>query len=77
MAHSNFCCFSFYRTYRRWADFVYEDIYISIYKTDGYDSAAKLRSRITDHTHGVDSALRSSVQPSRSVGREFLAFLTT
>ena len=26
---------------------VYEDIYICVYKTDGYENAAKLRSRIT------------------------------
>lgn len=33
---------------RRWAQQVYEDIYIAIYKTDGYDSAMALRSRITE-----------------------------
>lgn len=33
--------------YRRWAENVFEDIYIFIYKTDGYESAMKLRSRIT------------------------------
>jgi hypothetical protein len=31
---------------RRWAQNVFEDIYISIYKTDGFESAFKLRSRI-------------------------------
>jgi hypothetical protein len=37
---------SFY--FRRWAEQVFEDIYIAIYKTDGYDSAMRLRSRITE-----------------------------
>jgi predicted membrane chloride channel (bestrophin family) len=32
----------------RWAESVYEDIYISIYKTDGYASALALRNRITE-----------------------------
>jgi hypothetical protein len=27
---------------------VFEDIYISLYKTDGFESTFKLRSRITD-----------------------------
>ena len=31
---------------RRWAATVYEDIYIAIYKLDGFEAAASLRSRI-------------------------------
>mmetsp|Transcript_16229 Transcript_16229/g.21237 ORF Transcript_16229/g.21237 Transcript_16229/m.21237 type:complete len:497 (-) Transcript_16229:57-1547(-) len=35
---------------QRWAETVFEDIYIAIYKTDGYASAVALRSRITERT---------------------------
>ena len=34
--------------HRRWAEQVYEDIYISVYKTDGYDSAVNLRNRVAE-----------------------------
>jgi predicted membrane chloride channel (bestrophin family) len=33
---------------KRWAELVYEDIYITLYKTDGFDSAMALRNRITE-----------------------------
>jgi predicted membrane chloride channel (bestrophin family) len=32
----------------RWAEAVFEDVYITIYKTDGYKSAIELRMRITE-----------------------------
>ena len=32
----------------RWAESVYEDVYLVIYKTDGYNAALKLRTRITE-----------------------------
>ena len=32
----------------RWAESVYEDVYITIYKTDGYQSAMDLRARISE-----------------------------
>ena len=33
---------------RRWAELCYEDIYVCIYKTDGFASALALRSRIKE-----------------------------
>lgn len=33
---------------QRWSEMVFEDIYISIYKTDGYDSALQLRTRVVE-----------------------------
>ena len=35
---------------QRWAETVFEDIYIAIYKTDGYASAVALRSRVSERT---------------------------
>ena len=35
---------------QRWAATVFEDIYIAIYKTDGYERAVALRSRISERT---------------------------
>jgi hypothetical protein len=46
---------SFKTLQRRWAQNVFEDIYISIYKTDGFESAFKLRSRITDRVARGDA----------------------
>jgi len=40
----------------RWAESVYEDVYIAIYKTDGYQRAMELRTRITDRIAGHNSA---------------------
>ena len=41
---------------RRWAELVYEDIYLCVYKTDGFPSAMTLRSRINERM-GRGSAL--------------------
>jgi len=35
---------------QRWAETVFEDVYIAIYKTDGFASAVALRSRISERT---------------------------
>mmetsp|Transcript_729 Transcript_729/g.1765 ORF Transcript_729/g.1765 Transcript_729/m.1765 type:complete len:580 (-) Transcript_729:283-2022(-) len=35
---------------QRWAETVFEDCYIAIYKTDGYASAVELRGRISERT---------------------------
>jgi predicted membrane chloride channel (bestrophin family) len=48
-------CLSFKTYKRRWAQNVFEDIYITICKTDGFESAFQLRSRITDRVARGDA----------------------
>jgi hypothetical protein len=44
-----------------WADVVAEDVYITIYKTDGYDAALSLRNEV------VEAPTRSAVSPASIV----------
>uniref|UniRef100_A0A7S3P5P1 Bestrophin homolog n=1 Tax=Amphora coffeiformis TaxID=265554 RepID=A0A7S3P5P1_9STRA len=50
----------------RWAESVYEDVYIAIYKTDGYQRAMELRTRITDRIAGGSSSVAR--EATRSIG---------
>jgi hypothetical protein len=44
-----------------WADVVAEDIYITIYRTDGYDAALSLRNQVVDATSGTRSNVSVSI----------------